>query len=165
MGECKHHDTYLLNPITSPFVTYPSFHYLVITPLPFCLSPFHIRIYVRTYVKRDVRRIMLAPMLVPMLESILRDMLRGMLRDMLELMLEPMLGGMLEGGQSPILPPTTSHFLFVLGLLLLLLLFPYPTVTTSTSTVSVLAFTPLPFGRPTFKVPAARFSFNSLIRC
>ena len=81
-------------------------------------------------------------------------------------MLEPMLGGMLEGGRSPILPPTTSHFLFVLGLLLLLLLLlPYPTVTTSTSTVSVLAFTPLPFGRPTFNKPAARFSFNSLIRC
>ena len=85
-----------------------------------------------------------------------------MLVPMLELMLELMLGGMLEGGQSPILPPTTSHFLFVLGLLLLRLFF-YPT--TSTSTVSVLAFTPLPFGRPTFKVPAARFSFNSLIRC
>lgn len=99
-----------------------------------------------------------------MLELMLELMLKGMLELMLELMLGGMLEGMLEGGQSPVLPPTTSHFLFVLGLLLLLLL-PYPTVTTSTSTVSVLAFTPLPFGRPTFNKPAARFSFNSLIRC
>lgn len=136
--------------------TYSS-HHLLFT-FCFVFTPpykFSIKLYVRTYVKRDVRRIMLAPML--------ELMLGPMLRDMLELMLELMLGGMLEGGQSPVLPPTTSHFLFVLGLLLLLL--PYPTVTTSTSTVSVLAFTPLPFGRPTFKVPAARFSFNSLIRC
>jgi hypothetical protein len=71
-------------------------------------------------------------------------------------MLEPMLKGMLEKLEEPFLVPP---FPTPLGVLLFV---SYPA---TTSTVSVLAvLVPLPFGRPTFKVPLARFASNSAIR-